>query len=976
MLSRALPVSAFLLLLISSTAPAFAQQTGTISGKVVDNSGAVLPGVTVEARSDVMPTPRTAATDGNGEYRLPALPPGNYTVKFELSGMQSVTRQAVVQLGLDTKADATLGVGGVTETVEVIAVSSLVERNSATISSGVSNEQIMALPVGQEYRDLIKLIPGVQFTQDTTRGPSAGGSGQDNSYRFDGVNVTLPLFGTLASEPASHDIAQVTTTKGGARATDFDRSGGFTVDSLSKSGTNRFAGEISYQLQNESMRAELNPGVVSRYEADRAWFTGNVGGPILADKLFFYGSYYRPENGRSGRTNLYGDLPDYDSTRNEGFGKLTYAATNSILLDVSYRDSHRLDKSDLFASNAAPTTGTGAELWQKIGIVEGSWLVNGSSNVTGKYTHFALETEGLPDHVSNAVINTNPGTRLDIVALDQQGLLTLPTPIATEPAFNAFIQPYIDRYGYVVNGTKVAGIAGFGSSFDADDFFRDSIQFGYNVVFGDRVKHEVHAGYQWYLDAEDLARSSNGWGSITIPGGRAGQVVNGLPIFFTARYLQGTTGQVPKIRSEYRSQNLEINDAIRLNNWTFNAGLVASNDTLYGQGLRNDDSALSTFTLARGNKYEMYSIPFSKLLQPRVGANWAYNGRDTLYASYARYNPPANSLPRAASWDRSTANAFVDAHFDAQGALITTVPVLSSTGKLFSDDLTPRSVDEFLLGTARQLTAQWSARLYGRYREGNHFWEDTQNNSRVTFNPPADIARDLYIPNLVEQLAQIGTGGSNTAYVIAELDNAYTKYHEVTVESEWRGKAAFVRGSYTWSKYYGTFDQDNTTGLANDMNTFIGSSNIADGAGRQMWDNKEGRLRGDRPHLLKIYGYYSVPWNATAGAYFVAQSGHPWQSENYEIYRPLVGTSTTDSNRYAEPAGSRRTGAHSQLDLNYTQNVRLSSRLQLQFVGDLYNVFDKQTGYNPQPSVHSSVFGQPRNYYEPRRFQIAARLKF
>ena len=280
------------------------------------------------------------------------------------------------------------------------------------------------------------------------------------------------------------------------------------------------------------------------------------------------------------------------------------------------------------------------------------------------------------------------------------------------------------------------------------------------------------------------------------------------------------------------------------------------------------------------------------------------------------------------------------------------------------------------MGTARQLTPQWSARLYGRYREGNHFWEDTQNNARVAFNPPADIPRDLYIPNLVEQLAQIGTGGSNTAYVIAELDNAYTKYHEVTLESEWRGKKAFVRGSYTWSKYYGTFDQDNTTGGVNDMNTFIGSSNIGDGAGRQMWDNKEGRLRGDRPHLVKIYGYYSVPWNATAGAYFIAQSGHPWQSESYETYLPLVGTSTSDSNRYAEPAGSRRTAAHSQLDLNYTQNIRLAPRLNLQLVGDLYNVFDKQTGYNPQPSVHSSVFGQPRNYYEPRRFQVAARLQF
>ena len=101
----------------------------------------------------------------------------------------------------------------------------------------------------------------MQYTQDQTRGPSAGGSGQDNVYQFDGVNVTLPLFGTLSAEPASHDIAQITVIKGGARAVDFDRSGGFSIDSVSKSGTSRYSGQVSYQLQTEGMAADLASGV-------------------------------------------------------------------------------------------------------------------------------------------------------------------------------------------------------------------------------------------------------------------------------------------------------------------------------------------------------------------------------------------------------------------------------------------------------------------------------------------------------------------------------------------------------------------------------------------------------------------------------------------------------------------------------------------------------------------------------------------
>jgi hypothetical protein len=959
------------LCLASCAVPAFAQQTGSIVGKVIDTGGGVLPGVTVEARSDVLPAPRVTVTGANGEYRLPALPPGIYTLTFVLQGMQTVTRDAQVQLGQDTPVDVSLGVQALTETVTVTATASLIDRESATIKSGISNDQIMALPVGQEYRDLVKLIPGVQFTQDAVRGPSAGGSGQDNVYQFDGVNVSLPLFGTLSAEPASHDIAQVTTIRGGAKAVDFDRSGGFTIDSVSKSGTNRYGGEISFQFMDNSMVQELVTGSASRYEQDRSWFTGNVGGPILPERLFFYGSYYRPHNSRENRANLYGELPRFERTRNEGFGKVTFTPISSTLFNVSYRRSHRLDTSDLFASNASSTTGTGDESWQRIAIAEGSWIINSRSHLTFKYTHFALETLGRPDNIANVTPNTAIGTQLDIASLDTQGRLSVPAPIAGQTAFNAFIQPLIDKYGYILNGVRTGGsIVGFGAELNDQDFFRDAGQIGYNLLLGSAVQHELHVGYQRYIDSEALVRTSNGWGLISVPGGRSS--FQGTPIFYTARIQRQTGGVVSPIDSEYRSQSFEVNDTIRWRNWTFNAGVLASNDTLYGQGLREDSSTLSGYVSAPGNQYKMYEIPFKKMIQPRVGATWAYNGQDTVYGSFAQYNPAASSLPRAASWDRNLVGTFIDAHFDANGVLFAAVPVASSSGKLFVEDLTPRRVDEYLLGTARQLGNRMTGRVYWRYRKGSHLWEDTNNNARVAFNPPAGIPRELYIPDLTAKLGQIGSGST---YVIAELDGAYTKYYEVTLESEWRGARTFVRGSYTWSKYYGNFDQDNSTGLVNDANIFIGSSNIADGAGRQLWDFKEGRLRGDRPHMLKLYGYHALPWEATAGFYAIAQSGHPWQAESYEPYRSLT-SSTVDSNRYAEPAGSRRAPSHWQLDLNYTQNFRLRERFNVQVAADLFNVFNKQTGYDFQPSVHSSVFNQPRSYFDPRRLQIAGRFRF
>ncbi len=245
------------------------------------------------------------------------------------------------------------------------------------------------------------------------------------------------------------------------------------------------------------MVAALQRTSASRYEQDRSWFTVNAGGPVIPNKLNFYGSYYRPQNARDNRANKYGELPEYERVRNEGFGKLTFTPTSSVLINVSYRDSHRLDTSDLFASTASATTGTGNEAWQKIISAEGSWVINSRSHFTFRYTDYVNETQGRPDNIANVSASTVVGTRLDVNRLDQIGLLTVPTPVAGQAAFNDFVQPLIDRYGYVENGVKVGGgTVGYGTTFDEDNFFRDAGQFGYNVSFGGGLRHDLHAGYQ------------------------------------------------------------------------------------------------------------------------------------------------------------------------------------------------------------------------------------------------------------------------------------------------------------------------------------------------------------------------------------------------------------------------------------------------------------------------------------------------
>ncbi len=965
---------AALVCLALGAAPSSAQQTGGISGKVLDSGGLVLPGVTVEAKSESLPTPRVTVTGGAGEYRLPALQPGTYTLTFTLSGMNTVSREVMVQLAQDASVDVTMNVQGVAETVTVTAeIVPAIEKNSTALTSAVSAETIQALPVGQEYRDLLKLIPGVQYSQDTIRGPSAGGSGQDNVYKFDGVNISRPLYGTLNAEPASYDIAQMTTVKGGAKAVDFDRAGGFTVDSVSKSGTSRYSGLLSYQFQTDSMAAGLESGGQTQYQQNRSWLQANFGGPVIKNKAYFYASYYRPEKGRSNASNLYGPLPDYNSTRNEGFGKVTLTPTSQVLLNLSYRQSHRLDTGDTFASAASATTGSGTEAWQKIAIAEGSWVINSRSVASFKYTRYDNPTQGRPDHISSVQVDTTPGTRLDVANLDKSGLFNVPTPVAGADAFNAFIQPLINQYGYVNSaGVKTGGgQVGYATTFDEDNFHRDAAQVAYNITLGSEIRQDIHAGFQWYVDSEDLIRSSNGWGSITVPGGRlAGAGVNGINAYYQAEFQQQTTGAVPPIHSEYRSMNVEVNDTISVNKLSFNIGLLFSRDKLYGQGLREDPSTISGYVKADGNPYLMYTVPFARTLQPRAGVTWSYNNRDTIYASFARYIPAASSLPRAASWARNLATT-VYGYFDQNGVLYGSSPNASSSGKLFVPDMTPRRTDEYLVGTNRQLTSAVTLRAYYRYRQASHFWEDTNNDARIRFDPPAGIPRELYIPDLAAQVAQIGSGSS---YVIAELDGAYTKYHEATLEAEWRTSKSYLSASYSWTRYRGNFDQDNTT-TVNDADVFIGSSFIGDGAGRQLWNFRDGTLRGDRPMMFKVFGYYQLPWWATAGAYIIGQSGQPWEKWSYEPYIALT-TSTVDTARYAEPAGSRRSPSHYQLDLNYTQDFKVQQRYRFQVSMDLFNVFNSQTGYNYNPNAHSSLFGQPRSWYDPRRVQVAARFQF
>lgn len=961
-------------------APVYAQQAGSIKGKVTNGVSAVA-GVTVKATSSVMPKPRTSVTNASGSYNLPLLIPGYYDITF--TEADGTVHQKSVRVLLDQTSSVNMDFSEKTaaDNTEVIVVvgSAISREGDSSLTNSIGSDVVDGVPIGQEYRDLLKLVPGVEYSENSTLGPSAGGSGRDNKYGFDGVDVSLPMFGTLASEPSTHDVYSVSMDRGGAKAIGFNRSGGLSINTISKSGTNEFQGSLEYKIQNKNFVADKDDDDNTKYTLDKTWLIGSFSGPLIEDELFFYTSFYRPETSRENKETAYGPARDFNSVREEYYAKLTYAPIDDLLFNLSYRTSENEGKGLSVGPFDQDTTSEGSIANQDILTFDGSYIINDYTTLSFQYSTFDYETGGGAD-VLLSDVNPALGDALNLSQLDQLGFFRVPNiKDDVENYDNDVAQALINQFGYINDAGERAGGGGIGaaSTINNNNFYRDSFEIALDHYLEvDDVEHNLHFGFKWAEGTETLSRFSNGWGSIAYIGGEE-FAEDGTPIYFRTitqqMSLRDASGAVvPEIVSSNESYSFEINDEIIAGDFTYNVGVLISQDVLYGQGLKANSSNVSGYELAPGEKYKMHTAKFKDMIQPRLGVTWNYAPDKSLFANYATYNPEASSLARAASWARNT-RAALDVDFDKDGNFIESEPRAGSSGKFFQEGIKPRKIDEITFGATTIVNDDIFVRGHVRQREGSHFWEDTWNGSRGygEYGPfggvPQHIAdKGLYIPELDSYREEVG----GSSYVIAELDGAYTKYYEMMFEAEWQGDRTFFNVSYTWSHYYGNYDQDMTSSNS-DGNLFIGSSNLADGIGRQLWDGKNGKLSGNKPHKFKAFGYYTTDWEANIGAYFIYQSGDVWEKWDGSVY----GYSNSTI-RFAEHAGSREEPSHWQLDLNYTQDVQITDDYTVKFRADLYNVFDRQTGYNYNPVASSDTFGQPRNLISQRRLQLSAKIEF
>ena len=220
---RSLLAAAAMLLVTVGAVPASAQvTTGSIFGIVTDESGGVLPGVTVTITSTAVPGSPSDVTSATGAYRFPALPPGSYSLLFDLQGFAALRRENLpLPLGSNVEINVQMKVGGLAETVTVTSESPVVDATSNEVSTNYNREWVQNAPIPRfTFFDLINAAPGVSAS-NTTGGQTStsyGAGTTDSSYMLDGTDFTAPSIGTSWPWPNTDAIEEVEVLSLGATA--------------------------------------------------------------------------------------------------------------------------------------------------------------------------------------------------------------------------------------------------------------------------------------------------------------------------------------------------------------------------------------------------------------------------------------------------------------------------------------------------------------------------------------------------------------------------------------------------------------------------------------------------------------------------------------------------------------------------------------------------------------------------------------
>jgi len=334
--------------------------SGSITGLVTDGSGAAVVGATVSIRNVGTSVATQASTTDTGYYAALNLIPGTYSVVAEAKGFKQFRVEKVaVNLNSTVRVDCALVIGSISDSVTVSAESALLKTEKADVSGLIAGRTLNELPVlGRNVSQLIAILPGAvrggaAFVGENPSGDTNGfvnGLGGGNNYhQLDGIDNQETIQGVAMVNPAIDSLQEMKITTNSYDA-EFGQVAGAIFQASTKSGTNAFHGSLFEYLQNDKLFAR-NPWTQSRTKVPPwRWnqFGGSVGGPIIKDKLFFFGDWQALRS-RNSSTSVIG-LPTADMKKGN-FGALSsiYPIYDPLTGDANGRGRTP------FAGNAIPT---------------------------------------------------------------------------------------------------------------------------------------------------------------------------------------------------------------------------------------------------------------------------------------------------------------------------------------------------------------------------------------------------------------------------------------------------------------------------------------------------------------------------------------------------------------------------------------------------------------------------------------------
>ncbi|HJQ37150.1 MAG TPA: TonB-dependent receptor [Thermoanaerobaculia bacterium] len=373
---------------------AFAQSgSASLSGRVVDQQGAAVPGVTVTATNTATGLVRTTVTAADGSYRFPSLPVGTYNVAAELSGFATVTTEGVVlNVATERELEVTLKQASVTEAITVTADAPLVATEPA-IGTVVSQNELENLPLnGRQFANLASLAPGTTLSvnADPTKPGQLtvalnGGSGRNVNYLIDGGDNTDDTIGG-ALQNFNLEAVQEFKIQTMQYKAEFGRSSGGVLSVVTKTGTNDLSGSVYGFFRdkslNEKTETEEQAGA-DKGAYERKQYGGSLGGPIIRDKAHFFGTYEKLDRTTTTTFDTGGIFPSLDGTSQGvpfqdelGTAKLSLNATAKQFLQVRYGYQKNSDKYAAFSYVAPTGWGTISNDYKSV-LANHSWTIGG-----------------------------------------------------------------------------------------------------------------------------------------------------------------------------------------------------------------------------------------------------------------------------------------------------------------------------------------------------------------------------------------------------------------------------------------------------------------------------------------------------------------------------------------------------------------------------------------------------------------------